>query len=442
MTWCSRMIPWTVVLALLVGAVSDAFLLTSAFCPLLSHSRRPTPRAKTATAMTTPTPTPTNAVNRKSFVELTDPETGCQIVLLGCFHGSNSSAADVAATISPDTDVVVMELCAGRFADLRRDYLSRQLRESQVDAAIPQPSNRPWILRLASMVRKTAASRGWAAGAATAVLGSVTGAQTALSGLVPGLEFTVALEKALETQAAVVLADQVVDETLHKIGNLPVTSVSMWRDFLTSRDWQSTFGREAAALQTAVAGNGSPQQVTLPAFLTRTRTATADMVRSILPPFILLQSAVYTANIVSETFLSPSTANAAVDASNSLAAIDSGPAAALLGSLALTAANLGVLALVFVSIALPATGVVLRERDDTLYMGIREACRLAATAAAAKNDQQPGKVVAVLGLLHVNGVAARILASSDAATAEAVPTLAGTTNSTQFDPVELGNLSA
>jgi predicted RNA methylase len=61
-----------------------------------------------------------------------------------------------------------------------------------------------------------------------------------------------------------------------------------------------------------------------------------------------------------------------------------------------------VLALGYVALALPATRVILCERDDQLTEGIRAACR------ASPNG---GRVVAVLGLLHVNGVASRLLTS-------------------------------
>jgi pheromone shutdown protein TraB len=54
----------------------------------------------------------------------------------------------------------------------------------------------------------------------------------------------------------------------------------------------------------------------------------------------------------------------------------------------------GLLALV------PVVKVVLTERDDILTDGIRAACRRAGRG---------GRVVAVLGLLHVNGVARRML---------------------------------
>ena len=55
-------------------------------------------------------------------------------------------------------------------------------------------------------------------------------------------------------------------------------------------------------------------------------------------------------------------------------------------------------------VALPASRVILRERDDRLAQGIRDACHV-----ATRKAPNGGRVVAVLGLLHVNGVAQRLL---------------------------------
>jgi hypothetical protein len=78
--------------------------------------------------------------------------------------------------------------------------------------------------------------------------------------------------------------------------------------------------------------------------------------------------------------------------------------------------NFAILAIGYISVALPAARVVLRERDEQLTAGIRQACRLAVQQQqqnGSKKSSTP-KVVAVLGLLHVNGVAQRILSSSAA----------------------------
>jgi hypothetical protein len=70
----------------------------------------------------------------------------------------------------------------------------------------------------------------------------------------------------------------------------------------------------------------------------------------------------------------------------------------------------------FVALVLPATRIVISERDDQLARGIDAACHVAAANAnAAKlsnnghDTSEPPRVVAILGLLHVNGVAQRLL---------------------------------
>lgn len=76
--------------------------------------------------------------------------------------------------------------------------------------------------------------------------------------------------------------------------------------------------------------------------------------------------------------------------------------------------NFCILAIGYISVALPAARVVLRERDEQLTAGIQQACRLAVQQQqnGSKNKTSVPKVVAVLGLLHVNGVAQRILSSA------------------------------
>ena len=68
-------------------------------------------------------------------------------------------------------------------------------------------------------------------------------------------------------------------------------------------------------------------------------------------------------------------------------------------SLAMDFAALG---LAYFGIALPAAKIVVSDRDKTLANGIREACRIATTDG-------PGRVVAVLGFLHVNGIVRLLL---------------------------------
>jgi hypothetical protein len=381
-------------------------------------------------------------------VELTDHETGCSVVLLGCFHGSRSSAADVkdallfSSTNNETTDVVVLELCAKRFADLRRDFEKAAVvsdftfdgscgrisvaSDEEGDESAPAATSSvrtttPWIARYIKMIRKTAMEQGWPAAAAAALLGGVSGLQTAVSSLQPGLEFTTALSIAVEKEMDVVLADQNVDTTLSNMGNLPSVSFDMWKDLLTTGSWEETFGKEASALKIALLGDDAfavgrykslPSQVTLPAFLTRSDAAVKDLVRLTVPPLLILQGL----NLaISETVgmllnpLSVFASDVVVTASSEASNVSGDP----ITGIALLLANALFLSLGYVSVALPATRVILRERDDQLVTGIQAACRLAAERKTRGGSSgTPARVVAVLGLLHVNGVAQRLIANN------------------------------
>jgi hypothetical protein len=279
------------------------------------------------------------------------------------------------------TNVVVLELCESRFADLRRDLEAVKTRKG------------PWISRFAKMVRRTSEKRGLSTAAAAAVLGGVSGMQTALSGLEPGLEFTTALRYVTSTNHTdIVLADQDVNEILNRLGHLPKISASMWKDFLSTRNWsRSSFGKEAAVLKTALFGSSKlEQKMSLPSFLTRNEAALWELFRAAAPPVILLQAL----NLLAGQLLLG-------DASEAPMAADL--ASSLLASSIPLAADAGIILLTYLTIALPATRIILSERDDRLAAGVRSACALAGGK---------GRVVAVFGFLHVNGVAERILLSN------------------------------
>jgi pheromone shutdown protein TraB len=335
----------------------------------------------------------------KSSVTVIDPVTDCEVVLLGCFHGAPSSSADVEACLvdtdahhQPNpTDVIVLELCATRFTDLRRNVLA----VDEKNNAVPTDSA-SWWTWFVGMVRQTGKTRGWSTGLAAAILGVVSGMQTALSGLEPGLEFATAFRIAAKREVDIVLADQPVEETLTRIGNLPRGSLELWKDWWHN-GWENSFGPEASSLVTALAGDTSNAvpQVTLWGFLTRSEAALRDLARLIIPPFVVLQSMVLVIDQAAESLFPGNLELTTVPETDSLATV-----------LVVLSANVISLALGYVAVALPAAKVILRERDDTLTVGIREACRVAQASAAAENRR--GRVVAVLGLLHVNGVAQRL----------------------------------
>ena len=329
--------------------------------------------------------------NSASSVEFVDSETGCQVVLLGCFHGTVSSAKEVEELLLREpTDVVALELCASRFEDLRRDLARRQRSNS----------NKSWLLRYLDMVLKTSQKRGMATGMAAAILGGVSGLQTALSGFTPGLEFTTALRIATkcENDCDIILADQAVDETLKRLGNLPLVAI----DIIT----RNRARKHHEILITAIWGDKKAAfpQVQLPKVLTRNQEAIKDLIRLATPPVLLFQVIFATMNQAMGTLQTD-----ALDAFSHANQANSnmGFNIANLASEALPhwIASVLIVSLAYFGIALPAVQVILDERDEQLANGIRAACRLAASKSRAKR----GRVVAVLGLLHVNGVAKRFL---------------------------------
>ena len=328
----------------------------------------------------------------RSFIELIEPETKCRVVLLGCLHGSQSSASDVIDLFSDESgvDTVVLELCASRVADLKRQ---KPVLESQ---------NRQFSVgNFFHMVMRTSQQRGWGSGIAAAILGGASGLQTALSGFEAGLEFTTALDLAKDKQCDVVLADQAVDETLRRVGSLPLTSLSMLFQE------QGFPVKESEALKTAIVGDDAlrPFQVNMANVLTRNDAVVQDLLKLTLPPLAMALLAVSTAESFVNAILPQSPTQipwwtlvqdfdmTPVDMWNSVA-MDVVPSVA-------------VLFLGYVTLVLPATRIILCERDDQLTDGIRAACRNAST-------KEDARVVAVLGLLHVNGVAKRLLQPQDA----------------------------
>jgi hypothetical protein len=320
----------------------------------------------------------------RSSIRLTEPATGCEVILVGCFHGSPTSAADVRealdllsfeetthpggggqapATTNSDADyAIVLELCASRCADL--------MKSGDESFGGSSAKKTPWIVRYTKNIQKTASKQGFPSAAATALLTGASGLQS--SKIEPGLEFKTALDIAKERQIDVILADQSVDVTVEKLGRLPQTALSV----LQSNEWRSL----ATSLAGATIGLQS-YHLSLPLFLLRSKEAAGDAMGFFLRPLgviLTLQFALAT--------LDASSGLEVVAESNSW-----GDWSPVLNAVLIT----GLYALV----ALPATKIVVSDRDDILTKGIQTACR------------GRKRVVAVLGLLHVNGVADRLIAA-------------------------------
>eukprot|EP00980_Cylindrotheca_fusiformis_P029312 scaffold23091_cov152-Cylindrotheca_fusiformis.AAC.2 len=302
-------------------------------------------------------------------VEFIDPQTGCEVVLLGCFHGTTSSSEDVKRVITPGTSVVALELCHVRFADLRRA-------EEEFE------TKQPWIIAYLNMISKAAEKQGFPAGLAAAVLSGFSGLQSAISGFVPGLEFRSAMEQSVINECDIVLADQVVDETLRQIGNLPRISCTMNSPknmTNTLMEWKT----HATTLKRAVIGDEDLPRVQLGDFLFRSTAAMQDLFRLTVPPIsmflLMLQIASTSGMGDGKTMVTDPTAFETI---SHLCA-----STAIIGSS-------------FVGLTLPAIKVIITDRDGILTSGIQAACRHAGKG---------GRVVAVLGFLHVNGVAHRMI---------------------------------
>lgn len=371
--------------------------------------------------MPTARPTTTTSLSyascERACVEFTDPETGCEVVLVGCFHGSPSSAADVRREVeSAPTDVVALELCASRFDDLGK-MMEQKTEEEEQRAKTPR------AVRFVYLVGETIRTRGLSTGVATAVLGGISGVQTALSGFTPGLEFSTAVEasRQQQTDCDIVLADQSVDETIEKVGKLPQVVKSMVQDIRQKdssiRLEETQWGKMATHLSTALMG-ADPNlvdknyQVNVPRVVTRSRESVSEMARLMIPPVVFTQMTLILVNQAlfpdpmldtQDGFLTLLLSffwNPLVRFDPMAFVMDAIPHVFILSTMMTTA---------YAVLMVPVTQVILAERDDQLTNGIRAACRIA--NSKHEEEGRKGRVVAVLGLLHVNGVTQRMLAS-------------------------------
>jgi hypothetical protein len=355
-----------------------------------------------------------SACPERSCVELIDPHTGCQVVLVGCFHGSPSSGKDVEREVEfAPTDVVALELCASRYEHMMAAPPQQQQQQQQ-QPPLPTP------IRFVQVVANTIQHRGLSTGLATGILGGVSGLQTALSGFTPGLEFMMAVQAAQNQQqqdCSIFLVDQSVDETIEKVGQLPRVVQSMWQETLDKGgSFQNTqWSQMATALRIALAGDTelSEYQVNVGSVVTRHPAAISEMARLMIPPVVTTQIALMAINqaLFPEPLWEEEGLVASLLAKFWYPMIHFDPLQTLMDA----APHVLMLSIMFSAaytfLAVPITQVILSERDDQLTEGIQAACRMA--AAKHKNEEGTnGRVVAVLGLLHVNGVAKRLLESN------------------------------
>lgn len=431
-------------------------------------------------------------------IRFIDPQTQCNVVLLGCFHGTTSSAQDVQDVVTVDTDIVVLELCIQRYTDLLKRISREQNNEEEekqqlttggegigrvvvatntnnnveeeirmVRPSVVQKKQQPWWPKsYIRMVSKTIQTQGLATGLAACLLGGVSGFQSAISGFTPGLEFTTAIgllnvrdemndDDDVETyyNFDIVLADQDVDETLRKLGNLPTVVVDIlfgsnmcddgiqkaWNlrrvvdecRFHLATGHRAIFG-DSQLQPTTRKTTTSPisldqdltiqrqlPQVQLLPVLLRNEGAIQDLIRLILPStglvyvvsrlvaaalgadeidaesYNMILSSVTTTMMTEDTMSTTTAAAGTIPFSMVVELVRDVLSHLIVSGMVVST---GFLALV------PVVKVILTERDEILANGIRSACRRAGKG---------GHVVAVLGLLHVNGVARRMILGDD-----------------------------
>ena len=441
------------VAAAVVAASSQLLLLLSFPIPNVSALR------------TSPTTT-TNAIHKnsntaKSFVELYDPKTNTDIVLLGCLHGSLSSTIDVKQILLGESasaerennneaatmplcakatenhrfpqqnprgdpvvpflpDAVVLELCGPRYKDLVEsrseiieDYATYDFWKDMVLYWKRTLKDNNPILALVKIA-----------------IGTTSLVQTNLSGIRAGLEFEVAIDIVEDynknnKEIRLVLGDRNIDETMERIGSLPSVSLDLLSGGSSSTDgndhWQSPWSsvnHASERLWISVLGNSNlplNAQICMPKVLLRNAQARNDLGRLLLLPavaatfFALLLA--FIANgfepdpydvLLWETISSSPLRSPDFDLSTSLHAI---------GALA-TNSVWDVLALLagYVVLALPASKVIISERDAVLVRSIVDTLEL--TKGCHRLDdssEKRHKLVAVVGLLHVNGVAEQLI---------------------------------
>jgi len=340
-----------------------------------------------------------NAVaNSAAVIELTHPSTGCNVTLVGVVHGSASSSNDVAKTLAQrDVDAVVLELCASRFADMRRDM---ELNTNGDDGMyMPQKLNQT-MDKFLKLVAMTIDRKGLASGIATFIIGGVSLVQSIVSGFSPGLEFRTAIDYIRRSNGDIILADRDVTETLKRVGQIPKVSVDILRRSFGGDI--SLLVSESQSLSNALGGSNDERfcdhQINMVKALTNTRDMQLDLARSMLSPALTI-STFSSALIIFKPPLVQ-----AVDASEvSVSQMLTSGCTDLIMSVI-------VLILFYIFLAIPTSKVIISERDQHLANGIRTACHaLVDESVEVGCEQNSQHVVAVLGMLHVNGVARQLL---------------------------------
>jgi len=344
----------------------------------------------------------------KSYVEIFDPRTNVNVVLLGCLHGSLSSSEDVRYLMdSQTTDAVVLELCDARVGDFRREPVDEYTMNTFLED----------MKEFWEMAQMTSRKKGPFAATATLLLGTMSLLQTNLSGFRAGLEFAVALDIAKEKPSCdVFLADQKIEDTMERIANLPAISLEMIKN--------NTIGVEAKLLKTALFGDQmlpKSTQVNMPQVMVRSKRAITDLARLTLPPIVIstffLLSIFLAVNylpffqelqdlVLAEQLLIDDNSYNELMTNAASSGVDQQLEIALRILSSILTESLA-LAIGFLFVTLPAAKAIITERDVVLADGIRGACE----NVSSSGEKEARRIVVVLGLLHVNGVSKQLLDS-------------------------------
>jgi len=275
-----------------------------------------------------------------------------------------------------------------------------------------------------------------------------------------------------------VLADQAVDETLRRVGSLPLESWEMWLDYCggggggrgrlgrgdssilgEGRDrfnWKQSYGTVSKYLSSAIWGDDewvldvtkrklelqmqtapldfnddtdneqveeeTRLQLDMGKAVVRDKDVVIDLLRSTLPSLLLIQLITTVINTsLNQLYngggndLAILSTKAMFDLTSSMS-IDDFMKIGVDLSLDILTSGL-VLFIGHIVVVLPMVRIILTERDDQLARGIDLACEIAAETAARDEDKSVqgsgGRVVAVLGLLHLNGVARRLIEGAE-----------------------------
>jgi len=261
------------------------------------------------------------------------------------------------------------------------------------------------------MITKNIQARGLATGIASAILTGASNLQSSLSGFEPGLEFTTAMDYVSNNnnKCDVILADQTVEETFQRVGSLPLTSWLLWKEFWKNGEWKwnDTYGTLTEKLSSAIWGDQDWMQlkqqqnkdesinlqIDIGKSFYRNKQVILDLLRLTVPFFLLVES---TSAVLNASMAYLLMLDNTISVAEELSAFD-------LSMQIITSAVFVFLG--YLAVLLPMVQLILSERDNQLARGVDAACKI-----AAEKDKNGGRVVAVMGLLHLNGVAKELLA--------------------------------